>query len=307
LSPSALNTYLECGFRFFLSYIAGIRENDVVEEEIDSPVFGTIFHDAITALYKPLSRRDITETELQELIVSEKKHVDAVTGAFLKALGGGRKSGQPDLGGKNLLISEVLLQYLRNVLNEDLKHIPLRIIEMEELHKTELQVNFSGTFRKVRLGGRIDRVDSVDGCTRILDYKTGSASRDVNSIEGLFTRHDRDRNKAVFQVLLYCSLYRPSGVETDQPLKPGLYMMKDMYGPLYEYAIKMGDPYKTKHAVQYDEVSMVFEDELIRLVEEIFNAGIPFTQTGDLRSCAYCPYAGVCKRDLASNQILKGN
>jgi len=303
LSPSALNTYLECGLRFFFSYIAGIRENDVVEEEIDSPVFGTIFHEAITELYKPLTGRDITEADMQALIASEKKHAAAVLGAFRKNLGSARKSGQAELGGKNLLISEVLMQYVRNVLNEDLRQTPLAMVEMEELHRIEVPISSSGTSRKVRLGGRIDRVDSVKGCTRILDYKTGSASGEINSMEGLFSRHDKDRNKAAFQVLLYCRLYGPSGAGINNPLLPGLYVMKDMYSPTYDYAIKMGEPYKTKYAVGYDDVKTVFEDELIRLIEEIYNADVSFTQTLDQRSCTYCPYAGVCKRDLVNNQF----
>ena len=44
LSPSALNTYLDCRLRFYYRYVAGLKTPDEVSAEIDSALFGTIFH-----------------------------------------------------------------------------------------------------------------------------------------------------------------------------------------------------------------------------------------------------------------------
>ena len=41
LSPSAINTYLDCSLKFYLRYVAGIGEPDEVKEEIDAAGFGT--------------------------------------------------------------------------------------------------------------------------------------------------------------------------------------------------------------------------------------------------------------------------
>lgn len=44
LSPSALNTYLDCRLKFYYRYVAGLKVPDEVSAEIDSALFGTIFH-----------------------------------------------------------------------------------------------------------------------------------------------------------------------------------------------------------------------------------------------------------------------
>ncbi|MFG6411082.1 MAG: PD-(D/E)XK nuclease family protein, partial [Bacteroides acidifaciens] len=44
LSPSALNAYLDCRLRFYYRYVAGLKTPDEVSAEIDSALFGTIFH-----------------------------------------------------------------------------------------------------------------------------------------------------------------------------------------------------------------------------------------------------------------------
>ena len=50
-SPSALNTYLDCGLKFYLQYIAGLKETEEVTEEIDAGVFGNLAHLALEKLY----------------------------------------------------------------------------------------------------------------------------------------------------------------------------------------------------------------------------------------------------------------
>ena len=44
LSPSAINTYIDCSLKFYLRYVAGIGEADEVLEEIDAAGFGSVVH-----------------------------------------------------------------------------------------------------------------------------------------------------------------------------------------------------------------------------------------------------------------------
>ena len=55
LSPSALNTYLDCRLRFYYRYVAGLKTPDEVSAEIDSALFGTIFHLSAQLAYTDLT------------------------------------------------------------------------------------------------------------------------------------------------------------------------------------------------------------------------------------------------------------
>jgi hypothetical protein len=52
ISPSALNSYIECRLRFYFRHVAKIREPDEVEEELDARVLGNFLHDVMERFYK---------------------------------------------------------------------------------------------------------------------------------------------------------------------------------------------------------------------------------------------------------------
>jgi ATP-dependent helicase/DNAse subunit B len=56
LTPSALNTYLDCRLRFYYQYIAKIEQLDEVKEEVDPLIFGNILHKTMEILYTRLIR-----------------------------------------------------------------------------------------------------------------------------------------------------------------------------------------------------------------------------------------------------------
>ncbi|MBS3770698.1 MAG: PD-(D/E)XK nuclease family protein [Bacteroidales bacterium] len=39
------------------------------------------------------------------------------------------------------------------------------------------------------------------------------------------------------------------------------------------------------------------EEHLRAVLSEIFDPGETFTQTDDLNTCRFCPYARICRRD----------
>lgn len=297
LSPSALNTYLECGLRFFFARVAGIREKEEATEDIDSPLFGTIFHEAVRRLYGNFPAGQVTRERIDTLLAGGGHIAEAVDGAIDEVLGTGGKSRQPRLTGMNLLIREVLLQYLRNVLEEDLGHLPFRILEAEEKYKAGFTIDGRGGTREVRLGGIIDRIDDAGGKRRVLDYKTGYADIKFENTEALFRREDYDRNKAAFQLLLYCWMQEQKTGGKKPPSIPVLYILKKMNDPSKFGTLKMGAVRKQAPLGDFAEIRPAFTEHLSALLKEIFDPAIPFRQTEDRRSCARCPYAGICKRE----------
>ncbi|MDD2257074.1 MAG: PD-(D/E)XK nuclease family protein, partial [Bacteroidales bacterium] len=57
LSPSALNTYIDCSLKFYFRYIAGLKPLDQAKEDIDGATLGTVFHHAAQHIYTDLLLR----------------------------------------------------------------------------------------------------------------------------------------------------------------------------------------------------------------------------------------------------------
>ena len=92
----------------------------------------------------------------------------------------------------------------------------------------------------VRLGGTIDRIDRKDGITRILDYKSGRDSLEINTLESL-SEYDSDGNSAAFQTLLYSWIYQGGG--DSGTIRPSLYPARAIYDDNFSdiFTIKNGE------------------------------------------------------------------
>ena len=60
LSPTAINTWLACRMRFYYRYVSGLKEPEVLSEEIDHAVFGQILHRIMRTVYIDFMNRTIT-------------------------------------------------------------------------------------------------------------------------------------------------------------------------------------------------------------------------------------------------------
>ena len=52
ISPSALNTYIECKLKFYFRYVVKIKEADEVEEDVDARVMGNFLHKLMEFFYQ---------------------------------------------------------------------------------------------------------------------------------------------------------------------------------------------------------------------------------------------------------------
>lgn len=85
-SPSALNAYLDCRLKFYYRYVAGLKALDEVSAEIDSTLFGTIFHRSAELVYNELTTngREIRKEDLEQLLKDDVRLQAYVDNAFLK-------------------------------------------------------------------------------------------------------------------------------------------------------------------------------------------------------------------------------
>ena len=290
LSPSGLSNYLRCKLRFYFRYVAGLTEQDEVTEEIDAPLFGNILHEAMDNLYQHLKGKTVLPDTLSEILKDGKQITASIDHAFNKNY---FKNHQSDYSGKNIIIREIIEKYVKKLVRRDAEIAPFKILSLEDNYQIEIPVTLEGAFETVNLGGKIDRVDELENRIRIIDYKTGNDTLDYQNIESIFSDKKSDQRSAVFQTFLYSKFYQDIK-KPELPVVPGVYSVKHLFDNVFEYRIKCKE---TKRYInQYDEVADEYLQHLTRLMEEIFNPEIAFTQTEETSHCEYCPYRKICHR-----------
>ncbi len=293
LSASAINAYIDCPLRFYFRYLAGIGETMQVEEEIDASGFGTVVHDTISLLYEELavnSKRWITPEALTGLAGSNRPQ-ELLEKVFLRVHHHGRAE---KIEGRNIIALTVMQRFLERVFTTDIAIAPFQLVSTETTYMREMQIDRSGTLLKVRIGGKIDRVDRVDGQLRVIDYKTGNATQSFPFIESLFDPLNAGRNGAALQALLYAWLI--SDKYPGESVLPGLYVMKYLKREQYDPGFTIGARSDKMPLVRSDSWQAEFPEKLEQTVSRIFNPGIPFDQTGREDRCRSCDYARICER-----------
>ena len=291
ISPTAINNYLRCQLRFFYRYVCGIDEPDSTEDDlIDNRLFGNIFHKAAQIIYTPFISQTVTSSMLEELIKEEVTIERAVDEAFkhefFKITDPSRPL--PPLDGLQIINREVIIKYIRQLLEVDRRFTPFRIIDLEKWVSTEI-----GGYK---VGGIIDRLDSIhnpetsEDQIRVVDYKTGS--RNINSlpdVASIFTSEAiKDHSDYFLQTFLYAHIVRS---RTPEKVSPCLLFIQHAGGKDYDPTLEIDKEPVTDIATYSDEYKRLFEN----LLTEIFNPQLPFTPTDDRKRCETCPLASLCR------------
>lgn len=295
LSPSALNTYLDCRLRFYYRYVAGLKTPDEVSAEIDSALFGTIFHLSAQLAYTDLTANGkmIQREDLERLLRDEIKLQGYVDQAFKQELFKVALEEKPEYNGVQLINSKVIVSYLKQLLRNDLQYTPFEMVAMEKKVSEKITIQTALGPLMLRLGGTIDRMDAKEGTLRIVDYKTGGSPKIPANIEQLFTSSET-RPNYIFQTFLYAAI-----MSRKQPLMvaPALLYIHRAASESYSPVIEMGEPRKPKIPVNnFAFFEDEFRERLQALLEEIFDEKELFTQTEDMKKCAYCDFKVICKR-----------
>lgn len=295
LSPSALNAYLDCRLRFYYRYVAGLKTPDEVSAEIDSALFGTIFHLSAQLVYTELTANGnmIQKEDLERLLRDEVKLQSYVDRAFKKELFKVAPEEKPEYNGVQLINSKVILSYLKQLLRNDLQYTPFEMVAMEKKVSEEMTIQTGQGPFTLRLGGTIDRMDAKEGTLRIVDYKTGGSPKTPANIEQLFTPSET-RPNYIFQTFLYAAIMSR---KQSLMVAPALLYIHRAASESYSPVIEMGEPRKSKIPVNnFAFFEDEFRERLQALLEEVFDEKEAFTQTKDIKKCSYCDFKAICKR-----------
>ncbi|MCM1313471.1 MAG: PD-(D/E)XK nuclease family protein [Bacteroides sp.] len=301
LTPSAINCYINCGLQFYFKYVAGMRIDEDVTEEVDNAMFGTIFHACMEKIYGANTGRTLQGDTLREWAKDTEMIGRLVDEAFAKEFFKIKpdKDNQtptfykPRYNGEQLLNRHVIISYVRNQLNYDAQLCPLTILGVETERYMEIRTDAAYPVR-IRIGGIIDRYDRItteNGNTqlRIVDYKTSSNVQKAKSIGDLFDSSSPNRAYHILQAFYY------SDVMTDtehSPIAPSLMYVKQAKKNS-EVMVRIGDETITDFATQCkQEYHKLLED----IVSEIFNPDKPFTQDLTEKHCEFCDFKAFCEK-----------
>ena len=304
ISPSALNCYIDCPLMFYFRYVAQLKPLDEASTEIDSALFGTIFHEAAEQIYNDLAKdgKEITQSRLEAILEKSYSPLleDYVHRAFNKHFFKQETNTKPEYNGTQYINSRVIYRYIRQLLEKDVKQTPFTYVGSEQKITEDIKINTPKGAIHSRIGGYIDRMECKRDTLYIVDYKTGGDSKTLNEIEKLFTP-DEKRAKHIFQILLYCSLMcrKADGLTAQiQKVAPKLiYIHKaatEDYSPLIQVKVDKKNTEMENFLPYHEE----YRARLQELLEEIFHPDLSFDQTDNEKTCAYCDYKDLCRKKI---------
>jgi hypothetical protein len=293
LSPSAINTWLSCRMKFFYRYINRLKEPENISADIDPAMLGNILHEIMKNLYQPYIAKVLTGEVLNGILRNKQLLTDIVNEAVNEKFKAGRND---SVSGNELIVRDVLMTYIIRILNADKILAPLIILNLEDTFGFPLSFLLNGSQIEILTEGKIDRIDTINGVIRIVDYKTGSVSDSVNSVSDLFVDDRKKDADGWLQTLLYCEAYRAT--KPGSIVIPSVYKIKKLNSEVLSDRLKLKTGSRIETVVDnYETVRADFLLGLQGLISTIFNEDEPFVKTADARGkCSWCPYKTLCMR-----------
>lgn len=158
---SALKSYLQCPFRFFLRHILRMRPVDVEMRELSPAAFGTLFHDTVAKLRGDTLNQTVKPGDLIKKLHAIAKHI-------FEHRYGNRLSFALRLQQEALL--ERIIYFAERQSEDIIQNGRTHIISTEEAFEISLE--------GVVLNGRIDRIDQRGRQQELIDYKTSNRPTD---------------------------------------------------------------------------------------------------------------------------------
>jgi len=293
-SASMLKKFSACPLDFYYQYIMEFGEEEKVEEEVENNTFGTFIHNVLEVLYTPFARfmsngeknesaKNITSFDIDEMLKHYEyelkkefsKHFNNDLEAFSK--------------GKNLLSYKMAVELTGRFLKKEKEFLEQQtelvfIESLERELRAELEIEVFGSTKKVSLKGFVDRIDSIGGKYRIIDYKSGKViDNDVSTnktkvdVNELVTKSLK--NKHVLQLIIYCYLFKVNFNEL--PREASIISFININEGVF--------PLQTGN-LSMAEVVDLFPEILQKIMEQMYDTDVDFEHNSKAQFsyCSYC-------------------
>jgi ATP-dependent helicase/nuclease subunit B len=300
LSPSSLESYVNCPLQFYFKKVLGLNEREEVSPETEGGLIGTIAHEALSVFYKKYKNAAAMDAAGSETLGGDLEKF--LFAAFRAA------NFDPEQGLERIrawTLRERLGKYVR----EDRQRMADGGIQVESLEE-----NLSGKFQvpgrqsPVFIKGRIDRRERQGDLLRVIDYKTGGTKfsphpmlQNVFPAEKLSSGDENEYLQALggfrrkyqgMQLLLYLLLLAQStGQEWDR--LDGAYVLlrnnDHFHKPLFLLKDKM-------ELIPGDKAAIMdtFRDDLGLILGDLYSREYFLADPSDDTVCKYCPFRLPC-------------
>lgn len=293
LSPSAINTFIDCQLRFVYQYLLKLRDEDEKSDLSEPRLFGKILHEAMELIYTKLFKNGMVsidaiksllkDNDLHESIILEVLETDAnksFEGVNVQLL-----------TAKDRMVLKVVQNYVKLILRTDLQYAPFQILGTEEgVDKVE-KITIGNEEFSVCLGGIIDRLDQKGDVIRVIDYKSGQPQVKVKELKELIDSGHSKRPKEMLQALIYAYLQVGRSKKSNS-IMPGLYAVRHLSNGVLTPNLFLGGEQLINQSQYYDAIELMIKEVL----EDLFNPEVDFKPTDNLKNCEYCSFNLLCQR-----------
>ena len=283
LSASTLQSYLHCPAQFYYKVVQELESEEDLAESLDQGMLGRVFHKVMEELYDlPM----VTPQDLAAFRADKPRLKQLIRAEVMEQMH------SPEVSGRNLVLEEVLLDYVLRTLEHDARLLGesgsegFRILGRERFMETR--------FEGFRILGFVDRIDSYKpGEVRIVDYKTGRVEdedlliTDDNAaavVEKLFGPVNKGRPKIALQLFVYDLFAK------EDPALRGQQVINSIYSTARLYTGALPD------VPASPEFLRLTRERLKELLREMTDTAVPFRRTDQKDSCAWCDFKDICGR-----------
>jgi hypothetical protein len=274
-SATALDIYLSCPLQFYHRFVLNLGRREEVTGEIERTDVGKFVHRVLSSyfsgkLHRVLNESDIGLEEMDRLIED----------LFAREYG-------PGPTGAMYLLKTQIKAHLRDYLTR--YRIPL--IKEQKVTIIGVEEPLKATLNSHKLKGVLDAVETRDGDTCIIDYKSGSSQ---TSLRINFDKLDQDSRDSwsgaigSLQLPFYLLLYSERhGIKPEQ--LTGMFVL--LGRSLIDREIELPLFKREDERSQFGGLRRVIS----ALLEEIADPSVPFT-AGSRRknSCSRCDFPYIC-------------
>jgi Inactivated superfamily I helicase len=288
LSPTALNTFVSCSFKFYLQYIEGLRSIDEMTDEMDVSVFGSVFHKAAEYLYREMGPIPyvVTKELLQRYLEAPHRIEKLVSKAFNEVYFK-KEVSKEKYNGQQLINHKIICHLMKRLIRFDIGRTPFTILGLE--YQINTFINLDAENIKVRVGGIIDRLEEKDGKQYIVDYKSSGSAKAYKELDELFEQKDK-RAAHILQTFVYASALLDNN--GDEAVVPALLYLQqagqDDYSPVITY--------HNAPIEDFRELNDDFGNLLQKELSKLFDPNESFVQTPVVKTCEYCDFREMCNR-----------
>ena len=293
LSPSALNTFINCPRSYYYQYILGLQPQEEEEVVFSPATMGSFVHHALEFIYTHYMHCDnthpvrINPDEIEAIRTDEAKMQAALDAAY-KAMS--------DYDPANHVSENVVIKgYVSNVLERDREDakVGLQVWLLEQKRMFSMPIDGVGD---VQLGGIIDRLDiyGAEGNERlrVVDYKSGSYGDKTHADKMSATWEDIMENEDkgyVRQTLIYSHAVLQHD-HAGLPVEPNLYFCRRKVTDI-ETTIDI----EGERVSDYAAIQEPFYEALRAKVTQIAHA-TEFPQCEPDKCPSFCPFFELCGR-----------